>query len=491
MGCFSSKAAAAVQPCSTAAPSAPPAAGLVVRAEGQAAPPAGAVILAPSLRQISERYSVTSVVLGKGGFGEVRLAHRLCDGVKVGVKIISKVKFRGEEERRLMMLEAELHHRVTGHPNVTALLEWLEDPGNFYMVLELATGGELMERIVSMRSFSERTAAKYFKQMALGLNHIHSKLVVHRDLKPENFLLANDSEEAVIKITDFGLSSPLPSPSAVLTDPCGSAFYIAPEIFSRAYTKAVDVWALGVILYLLLSGNVPFGASAKCETDVYTAIKHEALQFGPEWNTLTGHARELVSGLLEKDPHKRYTLEQALAHPWVAGESAPDAPIAASLVESLRTFNAQNKFKKAALKMVASSLSAADVAALRASFHKIDSDNTGYLSYAEMKTALENMGISGGDDVTRSIIENIDADGDGQISYEEFLVAALDRKLLEHQKNIWWAFCEYDLDGDGRITAEEIRQVLGGNESKENVQRMISEFDVNGDGFIDYSEFMM
>jgi calcium-dependent protein kinase len=340
---------------------------------------AEAVILAPAQKLLSERYTFANPtqVLGRGGFGEVRLAHRNKDGVPVGVKIISKLKFAGEEERKLMLLEADLQRRTTGHPNVTELFEWLEDPGNFYMVLELATGGELMDRIVKSRSFSEKQAAKYFKQMASGLRHIHDKLVVHRDLKPENFLLANGSHDAEIKITDFGLATAIASPEAVITDPCGSAFYIAPEVFKKRYTKAVDVWALGVVLYLLLSGNVPFGASARTEADVYAAIQRDPLRFGSEWNKLSGNARELVSGLLEKDPTKRYTLDQAINHPWVVGESTPDDPIAPALVESLRTFNAQNKFKKEALKLVASSLSAADVANLRAKFHKMDLDNSG------------------------------------------------------------------------------------------------------------------
>ena len=332
-----------------------------------------------SSKLLQERLEVSTTSLGKGAFGEVRLATRKADGKKVGLKIISKITFHGEEERRLMLLEAQLAYRVghPSHPNVVTTYEYAEDAGAFYMVMELATGGELMDRITKAQYFSEAVASRYFKQLAMGLQHIHERGVVHRDLKPENFLMADASPDAAIKITDFGLSAAIATPDTVLTDACGSAFYIAPEVFKRAYTKAADVFSLGVNLYLFLSGNVPFGANAENEADVYKAIQTAPLAFGPEWAQISGSARELLAGLLEKDPVKRYTLAQALEHPWVVGGAAPDLPLDMSLVSSLQSFNAKNKFKKNVLKLVASALSAADVQALRASFMKIDTDNTG------------------------------------------------------------------------------------------------------------------
>ena len=333
----------------------------------------------PHSSTVLQGLAVSSTSLGKGAFGEVKLATRKSDGKKVGLKVISKITFRGEEERKLMLLEAQLAYRVghPAHPNVVTTYEYAEDPGAFYMVMELATGGELMDRITKAQYFSEAVASRYFKQLALGLQHIHERGVVHRDLKPENFLMEDTSPNASIKITDFGLSAPIATPDAVLTDACGSAFYIAPEVFKRAYTKAADVFSLGVNLYLFLSGNVPFGAAAENEAEVYRAIQQAPLVFGPEWAQISGSARELLSGLLEKDPAKRYTLAQALAHPWVIGGAAPDKALDMSLVSSLQSFNAKNKFKKNVLKLVASALSAADVQALRESFMKIDTDNTG------------------------------------------------------------------------------------------------------------------
>lgn len=134
---------------------------------------------------------------------------------------------------------------------------------------------------------------------------------------------------------------------------CGSAYYIAPEVFSHHYTKAVDVWSLGIILYLLLSGTVPFGFDAREETEVYHSIQTDPLRMDRGWEHVSASAHELVAGLLEKDPHKRYTLEQALAHPWVQGHGATDTPISKNIIKSMQTFNRHNKFKKAALKLIA------------------------------------------------------------------------------------------------------------------------------------------
>jgi len=368
-------------------------------------------------------------------------------------------------------------------------VETFEDRKNFYIVMELCTGGELMNRIIEQQVFTEKVAASYFKQMVLGMMHCHANGVVHRDLKPENYLFGSDDPDAPLKLTDFGLSTYVPSPDSIIRDACGSAYYIAPEVFQRRYTLAADVWSLGVILFLLLSGTVPFGADAEQETEVYHAIQRDPLRMdGEEWSKLSAAARELVVGLLEKDPSKRYTLEQVLAHPWVSGKAASDTAIDQTIVMSMYNFNKKNKFKKQALKMIASTLSAVDVQQLRKTFHEIDTDNTGTITMDELSVALKKLDLAETTDVN-SLMASMDVDGDGVLSYEEFLVATAERQLVNHQQNIWWAFCEMDRDGDGTITADELRQVLK-DESPEQVEQYMQEYDADGDGRIDYSEFL-
>jgi calcium-dependent protein kinase len=323
--------------------------------------------------------------------------------------------------------------------------------------------------------------------MLMGVKHCHDNGVVHRDLKPENFLLVDNTTDAPLKITDFGLSYLVKSPDEIITEACGSAYYIAPEIFKKRYTKSVDAWALGVILFLLLSGTVPFGYNAETESEVYKAIQRDPLVLGKQWNSITPAARELVCGLLEKDPYKRYTIEQAIAHPWVTGDAAADVPIDKSLIQSMCEFNLRNRFKKEALKLVASTLSAADVQSLRAQFEKIDNDGSGFITFAEMAQTLQESGMSRAD--IDALMKRLDQDGDGRISWPEFLEALVDQQLVYHQNNIWWAFCEYDKDGDGKITADELSRVMK-DESPDKIRRWMAEFDANNDGHIDYEEFM-
>lgn len=406
----------------------------------------------------------------------------------VAIKVMSKAELSSAEDRAYMQSEVELMKRVRGHPNVVTLLDSYEDKSFFYIVAELCTGKELMDRILSETHFSEKVASSFFKQMLLALQFCHSKGVVHRDLKPENFLFASSDPAAPLKLTDFGLAASISSPDEELTEPMGSAYYIAPEIFTKRYTKAVDVWSLGVILFLMLSGNVPFGQNAETEKEVYKCIQREDLVFdAKQWLGISPLAKQLLTGLLEKDPFKRYTIEQALSHAWVLGESVADVALDRNLLQSMMNFNAKNKFKRAALKLVASSLTSADVQTLRAAFHKIDTDNTGFLTMDEMRQAMMEMGM----DATsvQELVINMDQDGDNRISWNEFLEATMERIGVQQQTNMWWAFCEYDKDGDGVITLAELKEVLKG-EPLDQIEKYIKEFDTDGDGTINYEEFM-
>jgi len=240
----------------------------------------------------------------------------------------------------------------------------------------------------------------------------------------------------------------------------------------------------------MLSGTVPFGDGTKKETEIFRCIERDPLRFGESWTSITHAAKELIAGLLEKDPAKRYTIEQALDHPWVSGDAASDRPIDRSVVDSLLQYNARNKFKRVAVQMVAENLTAKDVQALRAAFMKMDADNSGFLTRTEMVNALRELGVHDKDpDVFRRMVEAMDVDGDNRISWEEFLHASLEAQMVKHQQQIWEAFCAIDKDGSGSITVDELRVVLK-DEPTEVIERYIAEYDIDGDKTISYEEFL-
>lgn len=321
----------------------------------------------------------------------------------------------------------------------------------------------------------------------------------------------------------------------------GSAFFIAPEVFKRAYTKACDLWSLGVNLFLLLGGTVPFGAKATKATEVYRAIQRDKLVFqSRQWATISGHARELIAGLLEKDPTKRYTIQDALSHPWVNGAypliavMLPMAMLTIGVVQrtsrpttrstarsscrcttSTRTTSSaktpcvwwpgacrqrltahlwlrtRTRWSRAAVShslYACSTLTAADVQRLRTVFHQIDTDTTQTISVAELATALRKLGLPAGAGVER-LMQQMDFDEDGTLNLDEFLVATSEMQMIYHQNNIWWAFCEYDTNRDGTITVQELMEVLH-DEPEEQVKKYMAEYDLDQDGRINYEEFI-
>ena len=240
----------------------------------------------------------------------------------------------------------------------------------------------------------------------------------------------------------------------------------------------------------MLSGTTPFGDGNLTEKEIFRAIQRDELHFGPGWSSITSAAKELISGLLEKDPSKRYTTDQALAHAWVSGDAASDAPIERGVVDSLLQYNARNHFKRAAVRLVASHLTARDVHELRALFIKMDADDSGTITRSELAAAMRGMGVADKDpDAFKRVLDAVDADGDGKVSWEEFLEAALEPQMVRHQQQVWQAFCAMDKDGSGQISVDELKEVLK-DEPIARIEKYIAEFDINKDGFIDYEEFL-
>ncbi|ETO25757.1 Protein kinase domain containing protein [Reticulomyxa filosa] len=185
------------------------------------------------------------------------------------------------------------------------------------MVVEFCNGGDVFERIIKQRTFSEWEATHVIQQVAAGLEHIHSKGIVHRDLKPDNLMYLDNSPKAEIKIIDFGLAGD--ASKAPLKTPCGTAHYVAPEVLSSVpYDTQADMWSLGVIIYMLLCGFPPFFDAAGNQQRLYKLIKSGKFRFpSPYWDHVSDQAKDVIKGLLTKDPKERLNATQVLAHQWL------------------------------------------------------------------------------------------------------------------------------------------------------------------------------
>ncbi|EMS45103.1 Calcium-dependent protein kinase 3 [Triticum urartu] len=205
--------------------------------------------------------------------------------------------------------------RLSGHPNVVDLKAVYEDQDSVHLVMELCAGGELFHRLQERGCFPEHEAATLFRYLMEVVAHCHSKGIVHRDLKPENILLVSKSPSSPIKLADFGLAT-YTQPGQRLSGTVGSPFYIAPEVLAGGYNEAADVWSAGVILYILLSGIPPFWGKTKSK--IFECIRSTELRFPSDpWDRVSDSAKELITGMLRRDPAQRLTAEQVLEHSWI------------------------------------------------------------------------------------------------------------------------------------------------------------------------------
>jgi len=264
--------------------------------------------------------------LGRGAFSVVREGVNRQTQQKVAIKAI-KTRFI---KNKLMFREIEIMKKVGNHPAILKLFEVYETKQNLYLVLELVTGGELFDQIVARGEYSEKDASNIVRQIISAVGHLHANGIAHRDLKPQN-LLCVGTEGDDIRVADFGLSKMF-GEGEYLQTCCGSPEYVAPEVLEcKPYDKACDLWSVGVITYVLLTGCFPFW-------DKNNAVLYEKIrkvEYGwPQGKHISAEAKHLIQHLIEKNPDKRYTAEQALQHPWVTGHGLSTAKTLQSSVPS-------------------------------------------------------------------------------------------------------------------------------------------------------------
>ncbi|XP_065160795.1 calcium/calmodulin-dependent protein kinase type II alpha chain isoform X6 [Atheta coriaria] len=286
--------------------------------------------------------------LGKGAFSVVKRCVQKSTGLEFAAKIINTKKLSARDFQKLER-EARICRKLQ-HPNIVRLHDSIQEENFHYLVFDLVTGGELFEDIVAREFYSEADASHCIQQILESVNHCHQNGVVHRDLKPENLLLASKAKGAAVKLADFGLAIEVQGEQQAWFGFAGTPGYLSPEVLKKEpYGKPVDIWACGVILYILLVGYPPFWDEDQHR--LYAQIKAGAYDYpSPEWDTVTPEAKNLINQMLTVNPGKRITAAEALKHPWICQrERVASVVHRQETVDCLKKFNARRKLKGAIL----------------------------------------------------------------------------------------------------------------------------------------------
>ncbi|XP_055858298.1 calcium/calmodulin-dependent protein kinase type II alpha chain isoform X1 [Episyrphus balteatus] len=297
--------------------------------------------------RFSDNYEIKEE-LGKGAFSIVKRCVQKSTGLEFAAKIINTKKLTARDFQKLER-EARICRKLH-HPNIVRLHDSIQEENCHYLVFDLVTGGELFEDIVAREFYSEADASHCIQQILESVNHCHQNGVVHRDLKPENLLLASKAKGAAVKLADFGLAIEVQGDHQAWFGFAGTPGYLSPEVLKKEpYGKSVDIWACGVILYILLVGYPPFWDEDQHR--LYSQIKAGAYDYpSPEWDTVTPEAKNLINQMLTVNPNKRITAAEALKHPWICQrERVASVVHRQETVDCLKKFNARRKLKGAIL----------------------------------------------------------------------------------------------------------------------------------------------
>ena len=431
-------------------------------------------------------------VLGEGAFGEVRLCTHRQSKEKRAVKLLKK-EAMDKAEQEAMLNEIQTLRNLD-HPNIVKIYEYFEDDKRFYIVTDHIQGGELFDEIINRGKFGERDAAVLMKQLLSCIAYCHSHQIMHRDLKPENVLLEATKEFDQIKVIDFGTALRY-KPGQSFKETIGTPYYIAPEVLNHNYGKECDIWSLGVMAYIIMSGIPPFNGGN--DSEIMSAIKSGKFNFNHSvWKTISQQAKDFISSLLTYDTKKCPSATQALNHGWIKDHASLNVSesVANHALDNLIHFHSHTTMKAATMTFIGSQLITKDEREeLARVFKSLDQNGDGKLSKDEIKDGYTNhYGRLISDKEVDQMFDAVDTDQSGYIDYTEFVVASMNEKALMTNERLAGAFKMFDKDGSGTISPSEIKAVLTAGEAKIPqmvLDKILKQVDANGDGQISFEEF--
>ena len=463
---------------------------------------------------ITQFYEVQKKI-GEGAYGKIYKVRNKQSGDIRAMKQVTKSKIQdmGKFQTEIKILS------MLDHPNIVRLFEVIEDDKYYNLLEELCTGGELLTR-AQKTELKEKDIARIFYQIISGVAYIHGMGIAHRDLKLENILFSTENPMSPIKIIDFGFSVFMDKNNEKLkedkkdkdnenTDPkkfgfkrlkskVGTLYYISPEIIKGNYDEKCDIWACGVILYILLAGYPPF--SGNTDKEVYNLITNLKYDFDKErWKNISKYAKELIKNMLTPAKN-RFSAKQVLASKWFEIKLKDNIDVNINNILDYRRINKYknyNKLKKAILTFIASRLSCEESSKLREIFLNMDEDKNGYLSFEDFRKYVINEydidDLIENEEELKKGFEGVDIDHNNQIDYTEFLAANLDEKIFLKNEKLKEAFRIFDINDNGVIKRDDIIRVLK-LEKLENknelADKIIEENDYDKDGKINFLDFV-
>lgn len=430
-------------------------------------------------------------VLGKGGYGEVLVVRQIDTQKEYAMKVIEKS--RTVDKGALFQTEVDVMKQLS-HENVIKFVSSHEDEGHYYLVSDLYTGGELFDHIVENHHFSEKIASSIVHDVLMGMQHCHSQNIVHLDIKPENLVLKSQDPNSKVVLIDFGCARKV-EPGKKYRDRVGTPYYVAPQMLEHNFEKSVeilkacDMWSIGIITFVMVTGRPPFSGSDNSR--IYARIRRGEFKY-PKEQDLSDELKDLISKLLCKDSKERLTVDEALRHPWVQGTEVNSEPIDSTVLDSLRHFQKHSRLKKAIAHMLANSLTEKDALVIKRKFVELDHDQSGALETGEVVKLLNSYGYKGdqAEKGAASLIQDVDLDNDGVINESEFRAVAVRGQLSTNEAKVRETFDALDANKDGSLTVEEVSNYLKSHAAGSEIEQMFKEADENHDGKITYQEFL-
>ncbi len=429
--------------------------------------------------------------LGIGTYGRVMKVKHRGTGKFYAVKAINVTRL---EPKQVSKLYAEISiMREMDHPHVVRLREVFYTKLQIYIVMDLCKGGELFNLVTENpgECATEAEIAQAVNRMMGAIHYLHKHRIVHRDLKLENWLLETPGDLSSIRLIDFGLSKHF-ADEEHMHQAVGSTYYVAPEVLLGNYTEKCDLWSMGVITYMMLSGSPPFWGNN--DQQIRNRIIRGQYTFADkDFKNVSKGGKDFIASMLKLDPACRPDAGKALRHSWLMKNASSGALGAkgrlmpkADLSVGLKKYSQFSQFRRTVLNVVARNMPPAELKVLRDTFQSIDVDNSGSLTIHDLSKALRGH-LS--ESEIQEIWKNLSVAGMDELDYNEFIAATMWMRLQLDEERLHEAFEAFDDEGKGFLTMEDVERVVGSDLSQEEIQKMMMETDIDGDGKIDYIDF--